>query len=395
MSLPSGFQASIAAAVASFISLLFLVGGGAVAWAALSNETVLDAGVTDTYYIVASANGDYVFASGIGNKKVARIATADNTSILSTSLGNAPQSMALSPDGTRLYVPLGNDDAIVVLNTTTMGVVTTFPLPAGTFPNGIAISPSGDSLYIAGYLVNELVKMNAYTGANQSFPVCNNPLDVSISPEGLRVYVTCYGANKVDVVSTADGSVMSSINVGTSPYSATISPNGSTLYVVNEGSNSVTVIDTATLIVLDTILVGSNPRFAAVSPDGTQLAVSNYASKTLMLINSANNQILQTITPTGATYTEGVAYSARGNSLWLAAQSSNRVNRWDINPPLYTPAPTPTPTPTPTATTEPTLSATGLDATPYFLISAALMGGGVIALAVALVLRRLSTEKSE
>lgn len=393
MSLPSGLRPSIAASLAFLSSLLLTIAGGAVAWAAMSNETVLNVGVTSTFSVVANATGDYVYASGISNQKIARISTSDNSYVVSPSLGNAPQSMVLSPDGSKLYVPLINADQIAVLNTSTMSVVSTFSVPSMTMPNGIAISPSGDTLFIGGYWVNKLIKMDAISGSYSMFSVGNNPQDVDISPDGATVYVTCRSSGRVDVLNAATGNLLSSVTVGSIPYSAVVAPDGSNVYAVNSGSNSVSVIDAASNTVSSTIAVGNQPRFANVSPDGSQLAVSNYASGTLMLINAINNQIVQTITPTGATSTEGVAYAALGNSLWLASQSSDRVNRWDINPPLYTPAPTPSPTPS--STTAPTLSATGLDAAPYFLISGALVGGGVIALAVALLLRRRLPGKSE
>ena len=66
-----------------------------------------------------------------------------------------PSGMALSPDGSRLYVANANSDAISVIDTDNDNVVNTLSskpmpeLPFGSMPNALAVSPDGQTLYVA------------------------------------------------------------------------------------------------------------------------------------------------------------------------------------------------------------------------------------------------------
>ena len=66
-----------------------------------------------------------------------------------------PSGMALSPDGSRLYVANANSDAVSVINTETDQVLKTLnakpmpELPFGSMPNALAVAPDGQTLYIA------------------------------------------------------------------------------------------------------------------------------------------------------------------------------------------------------------------------------------------------------
>ena len=87
-------------------------------------------------------------------------------------------------------------------------------------------------------------------------PVGSFVLDVAVSPDGSRVYVT--SAN-VSVINTATNIVTATIAVGVGPFGVAVTPDGSKVYVANGDSSSVSVINTATNMVTATIGVGSGP----------------------------------------------------------------------------------------------------------------------------------------
>jgi YVTN family beta-propeller protein len=70
-------------------------------------------------------------------------------------VGRHPSAMALSPDGSRLFVTSGSTDKISVVDTRNLQVLTTLsdPVPAatgeGSTPNALAVSPDGSRLFVA------------------------------------------------------------------------------------------------------------------------------------------------------------------------------------------------------------------------------------------------------
>jgi YVTN family beta-propeller protein len=58
--------------------------------------------------------------------------------------------------------------------------------------------------------------------------------------------------------------VVATIPVGRGPVDVAITPDGARAYVTNAGANSVSVIDTSTNAVTATVPVGANPVNAAI-----------------------------------------------------------------------------------------------------------------------------------
>ena len=59
----------------------------------------------------------------------------------SVDLGAVNDDLTFSPDGTRLYVSLGKNDAVAVVDTENMKLLQT--VPVGKMPHGVKVSPDG------------------------------------------------------------------------------------------------------------------------------------------------------------------------------------------------------------------------------------------------------------
>jgi len=62
-------------------------------------------------------------------------------------------------------------------------------------------------------------------------------VDVAISPNGARAYVTNAGAKSVSVIDTATNTVVATVGVEFIPVHVSFSPDGVHAYVTNAGSN--------------------------------------------------------------------------------------------------------------------------------------------------------------
>ena len=93
---------------------------------------------------VASAQAR-VYVSNNGDNTVSEIDTSTNTVVATIHVGSGPEGVAVTPDGTRLYV--ANDGgAVWVINTSNNSVVA--KVTVGGDPYGVAITPDGTRVYV-------------------------------------------------------------------------------------------------------------------------------------------------------------------------------------------------------------------------------------------------------
>ena len=74
-----------------------------------------------------------------------------------------------------------------------------------------------------------------------------------------KAFVTNSGDDTVTVISLTTMTVVATIPVGDNPLNITVSPDGGRAYVSNRNSSNVSIIDTDTLAVIATVSVGTAP----------------------------------------------------------------------------------------------------------------------------------------
>src|SRR5471032_2503521 len=131
----------------------------------------------------------YVTVGGLNEVKVFR--TDDFAKVATISVGKLPHGEWPSGDGSRIYVGLENDDALIAIDTTTNQVIATSPI--GQAPQAIAYVsnavPEGDGLQnleplgIAGQATH--LELAALVKHNTTGSVEKAPTSVSLFDQGL------------------------------------------------------------------------------------------------------------------------------------------------------------------------------------------------------------------
>ncbi|MEZ0092222.1 YVTN family beta-propeller protein [Streptacidiphilus sp. EB129] len=226
--------------------------------------------------ILASPDGRRVYVTNRDHKSVTVIDTAtDAVAATVPSLCNSPGAMALSADGSTLYV--GNSSTSWCIMRIDTATDTATMLSGSEGPTtGLVVGPHGTTLYavyqsrirIAGNgtgateAVTRLVARNTTTHNvewTRTVSTGGAQGGIAVSPDGRHLYIAQSATNSVWVFDVRTRRVTARIAVGAQPRAIAITHNGRQLYVTDFGSHSVSVIDTATGAVTETIQVGNDP----------------------------------------------------------------------------------------------------------------------------------------
>ena len=289
-------------------------------------------------YITNEASGD-----------MSIIDSATNEVISTVNLGKRPRGIQFSPDKKTIYVALSGSpfagpdvdrdtlppadksaDGIGVFDVEQNKLIKI--LDGGSDPEQMAVSADGTKLYVANEDVGlaSIVDI-ASNKVIKTIPVGDEPEGVGISPDGKSVYVTSEDDAEIFVIDTETDTLLKSFKVGLRPRVAAFLPDGSRAYITAERGASVAVVDTANHEVIKTIEVTGDPARpmgVAVAPDGKQIFVTMGRGKTVAAIDTGTNEV------TG--YFEvglrpwGIAITPDGKTLYTANGPSHDVSVVDV-----------------------------------------------------------------
>jgi YVTN family beta-propeller protein len=276
------------------------------------------------------------------------IDTATNTVVATIPVPAPAQNgsvylyLAISPDGKTVYETTGNFGPIAVIDTATNSVVTTVPVPPinsvpPPFSNGgggsLAISPDGHRLYLgSGNVIDTATNMVVATIPIQNFgpngyPVVSPAGSLVVSPDGKRLYAAIERQG-VEVFDTSSNMLVALVT--TEASSLAITPDGKYLYSTGTEGGTVSVIDTGTNTEVASIAQYS-PGAIGITPDGKRayVGVVGHPMIGVSVIDTATNTVVaEVLLPPG----EGVfAVAAMPLPPGNGATSGFKTNTHDFN----------------------------------------------------------------
>ncbi len=270
-----------------------------------------------------------VFDTGL-DREVARI-----------PLGGDPLSVLLTPDERYVYVANNGADAdgaenkLMAIDTSTHEVLVT---RVGREPLDLAMSRNGSRVYVsnAADQTVSVVDMGSLRERRRiSTPVSGEgegtrgPFGIAVGPEEKWLYAADIDGDQVMVVDIEAAQVTQRIDVAVSPRSLLLSPSGDRLYVSRFGRSGngagISVIDTETYKVVSEIDQPSASIFRlALSPDGKRLYATDRTNADVLVINTELNRVILKWAARGRE-TRDVAVSADGKTVYAANQDSNEL----------------------------------------------------------------------
>ena len=284
--------------------------------------------------IVVTLDGRYaiVSTSGLMKPALAVIDIATWTVKSTYTLDNAWYGLALSPDGTKVYVGGGGQNNVQELAYAD-GVLTkarTLALPGQTgetFAGGLAISKDGRTLFVTRVFAMTLSVIDLTTGqVAKTVALPAEPYTCVVAPDGKTVYVSLWGGARV-MGFTADSLLpMLELQTGEHPNAMMFSSDGKRLFVAAGSSAAVWVFDTFSWEAIEQVSTSlypqapptSTPNSLALSPDGRQLLVANADINAVAVIDVTNggHSLVDGFIPTGW-YPTGAVYSRDGKQMFV------------------------------------------------------------------------------
>lgn len=152
---------------------------------------------------------------------------------------DAPFDIGVTPDGARVVVSQPWADSVSVIDTATNAVVTT--IPVGRHPRGLAITPDGSRVYVANHRhavsghpslgpftvsVIDIAKAAVVSTVSVGLAA---PDDLAITPDGRRILVTGLNSGRVAVIDavSATSSLLNDNGASLSPAAVAVAPDRS------------------------------------------------------------------------------------------------------------------------------------------------------------------------
>ena len=202
--------------------------------------------------------------------------------------------LAFSPRANVLFVSGGNQDVVygydwangrATLRDSVILAVKPDPRRSGTrYPAGLAVSPDGTRLYVAENLADSLAVIDLGSGhVIERHATERYPYGVAVAPNG-TVYVSAWGGYTVSVFTPTPGGLEDAgrIRVARHPSALLLNADGSRLFVASGSTDRVAVIDTRAKRLIKQLddpppegpAEGSTPNALALARDGKRLFVA-------------------------------------------------------------------------------------------------------------------------
>ena len=271
-----------------------------------------------------------LFVTDEEGNKVVVLDSRTHEALASIDVGGRPRGIGFSPDRSKVYVALGDDDAIGVVDTQTMKLVKT--IPAGSDPEAFDIHPNG-RIYLSNEDAGKASVLNPETGKIEAeIEVGIEPEGVAVTPDGKKVMVTSESTNMVHVISVPEHEIVANILVGARPREVAFSEDGRYGYVTCEVGGEVVKFDVETnkivqrkklrreirLVKPKGIRRGPDGRFWVATGRGDSVAVLN-----------ADTLALEKQIPVGRRVW-GMAFSGDGKQLYVTNSLDGTLSLIDV-----------------------------------------------------------------
>ena len=272
--------------------------------------------------LVANPEGTKLFVAEATANRVAEFDIASGCVVRDFALPGPPSGLALSRDGSKLYVTTASPEGRVCIVRLVDGQIED-PISVGHTPEALVVSPDGKMLYVCNRFNNNISFVDLSDKRTQAtVSVIREPVATAISSDGQLLFVANFlpagradadtTAAAVSVIDTAARKVVTTIqlpNGSIALQAMCVSPDGRYVYVTHilaryqlpttqlergwVNTNALSIIDAEARRLVNTVLLddvdlgAANPWGLSCTEDGQYLCVAHAGTHELSVIDRA------------------------------------------------------------------------------------------------------------
>lgn len=143
--------------------------------------------------ISITSDSKYAYVAEMGGNRIHRI-NLEDFSVNYIPIGSNPRAIELSPDNTKLYATLNISGKVIAWDLITNKAIKS--VATGKSARSLAISADGSALYVVNFRSGTLSKVRTEDmKVLQTIKVCNEPIGVTYDSKTSKTWVACYGGS--------------------------------------------------------------------------------------------------------------------------------------------------------------------------------------------------------
>jgi DNA-binding beta-propeller fold protein YncE len=265
---------------------------------AMATGTAIDIPV-EPYLVTAAERRAYVAIGGHQHDSVAVVDTVTKQVIANYAVEGTVADVAVSPDGTRIFVGQIDRDRIGLAVINTFGRMKTIDIAEGVgrTVDAVQVSPNGRLVYVgtSDATSGNLLVVDVVDGrVIRDIPVASPIRAVALSRDGALAYVAIFDTHwggSIDIIDTAINEITAKVGIGGAPI--VVSRGGARVYISDY--EHVAVLSTETNSIVDTLTVTAEPSCVAVSPDDSRLYIADHEGTVTVMSASLDDAATEMI----------------------------------------------------------------------------------------------------
>ncbi len=252
--------------------------------------------------VAISRDGSRVYVSNEGTNTLTVVDARAGRAVSEVPVGATPNQLALTPDGRHVWVLNNADSSISIVSTEAHAIERT--VPSGRGPHIIVMNAARNAAVVTseGDASLEVFDLSSYERVSH-IPVYGWPRVLAVTNDGTTAFLTIRWLNGALAVSLGGEGPTGRVALGEPRFARegkdahgiALTPSGSELLITTQVTGVLTFVDSTTLERRAALSVGRDPNWVALTSDSRFAVVSNTGDNTVSIVDVPSRRLVTSV----------------------------------------------------------------------------------------------------